>query len=58
MTPEWLIWYGLHLGLTYEQTHIIPVGELMDLITIDQIKSGNLKLREYADDFDIIPDVR
>ena len=57
MTPEWLIWYGLHLGLDYTQTHDIVVGELMDLITIDQIKKGELSSR-VDDDYEIIPDVR
>jgi hypothetical protein len=47
----------LHLGLDYTQTHDIVVGELMDLITIDQIKKGELSLR-VDDDYEIIPDVR
>jgi hypothetical protein len=57
LTPEWLIWYGLHLGLNYTQAHDIVVGELLDLITIDQIKKGELSLR-VDDDYEIIPDVR
>lgn len=46
------------MGLNYEQTHALPVGELMDLIAIHQIQNGAAKLRQDVDDEYIIPNVR
>lgn len=40
MSSEWLIWYGIHIGLTLNETLDLPIGELLTLIAIDQIKSG------------------
>lgn len=58
MTFEWLIWWGLALGLTYQQAHDIPVGELLDLIRVDGIQHGRIKAQIALDDEDIIPNVR
>ena len=44
--------------MTYEQAHDIPVGELVDLVTIYQVQNGRAKLRHSEDDEDIIPNVR
>lgn len=35
---EWPLWYGLHLGLTMDQTLDLPEGQLRDLIACEQIK--------------------
>lgn len=52
------MWYGLRIGLAYSEVLIIPLGELSDLITIEQIKHEGATLkRSYSDD-EIIPDVR
>ena len=39
MTSEWYTWYGLHMGLTYDETMSLPLTELMDLISVQQIKA-------------------
>ena len=36
--PEWFIWYGLAVGLTYDQAQDIPFGELLDYMAIYQFK--------------------
>lgn len=52
------MWYGLKIGLDYNQANDIPFGELLDLITIEQIKHEGLPQKEELDDEDIIPNVR
>lgn len=44
--------------MTYDQSLDIPVGELKDLIAIEQIKHEGASLRESLDDEDILPDLR
>lgn len=51
LTPEWFLWYGLRLGLTYDQTLDLPMGELRDLISVEQIKYEGARLRESDEDF-------
>ena len=55
---RWYLWYGLTLGLTYDQSLDLPFGELMDLISIEQIKHEGMVRRRVLTDEDIIPDVR
>ena len=39
------------MGLTYDQTLDLPMGELRDLISVEQIQSEGAKLRESDEDF-------
>lgn len=41
---EWLLWYGLRVGLSYRETHAVPLGELMDLASVEQVKNEGAKL--------------
>ena len=52
------MWYGLRVGLTYEQALDIPYGELLDFMTIERIKTEGFVRRRTLTDEDIIPDVR
>lgn len=47
------MWYGLRLGLLYEEVRAFPLGELLDLISIEQIKREGYtrRVRETEDDF-------
>lgn len=38
----WIIWYGLKIGLTYERVVYSPIGEILDLIAIEQIENGQV----------------
>ncbi len=58
MTPEWFLWYGMAVGLTYAQALDIPFGELLDYVAIEQIKREDFRLRRALTDDEIIPDVR
>lgn len=48
--PEWLIWYGLTIGLSYGETLDLPAGELLDLIAIEQVKHEGAKLKQDEED--------
>lgn len=50
MTPEWFLWYGMRVGLSYKQVYAIPHGELMDLIAVEQIKHEGAKLKSSEDE--------
>ena len=50
LTPEWFIWYGLQIGLTYDRTLDLPLGELLDLISIEQIKHEGYRYKPKVDD--------
>lgn len=39
------------MGLTYDQTLDLPMGELRDLISVEQIKYEGARLRESDEDF-------
>lgn len=52
------MWYGLRVGLTYEQALDIPFGELLDFVAIEQIKVEGARQKHILTDDDIIPDVR
>ena len=52
------MWYGLRVGLTYEQALDIPYGELLDFMAIERIKAEGFVRRRTLTDEDIIPDVR
>lgn len=52
------MWYGMAVGLTYNEALTIPFGELLDYIAIEQIKREGSKLRQVLTDDEIIPDVR
>ena len=38
------MWYGLRVGLTYEQALDIPYGELLDFMAIERIKTEGFVL--------------
>ena len=45
--------------MSYDRALDIPLGELKDLIAIEQIKHEGARLREYPiDDDEAIPDLR
>lgn len=46
------------MGLSYQETHDLPMGELLDLIAVEQIYHGSVKQKAEEDDEDIIPNVR
>ena len=46
------------MGLTYSETLDLPLGELRDLIAIEQVKHEGAKLKYTSADDDIIPNVR
>ena len=52
------MWYGLRIGLTYQQANHIPLGELLDLIAIEQIKREGARLMEPQETLDDILNVR
>lgn len=52
------MWYGMRVGLTYEQALDMPYGELLTLIAIEQIKVEGFKQKYALSDDEIIPDVR
>lgn len=58
LAPEWFIWYGLKIGLSYREALDIPVGELRDLIAVEQIKREGAREKNALSDDEIIPDVR
>ncbi|HIS65153.1 MAG TPA: hypothetical protein IAA83_07275 [Candidatus Avoscillospira avistercoris] len=50
MSPAWYQYYGLALGLSYEETQAIRYGELLDLIACYQIKREGAKTKTRRDD--------
>lgn len=59
MTPEWLLWYGLRIGLNYEEALDIPYGTLLSLIAAERIGAEGWKYKRRAlTDEEIIPDLR
>lgn len=54
MTPEWLIWYGLHLGISYPAIQAVPFGELLDLVAVEQIQNGVAREKAEDDFFDLL----
>ena len=56
MSPSWLLWYGLHVGLSYETAMMQPIGLILDLAYIDMIKTGMAKRKTaQSEDEEIIP---
>lgn len=51
------MYYGLQVGLTYEQTMDIPIGLLLDLAAIHMIKHEGARRAGVLTDDDIIPDI-
>lgn len=45
------------MGLTYEETLDLPLGELLTLIAIEQIKHEGCQRKRILTDEDIIPDI-
>lgn len=41
----WLLWYALRVGLSKQEALDSPIGELVDLMRIEQIKHEGAKLR-------------
>lgn len=50
LAPEFYLWYGLKIGLSYREAHAMPLGELLDLISVEQIKHEGAKLQQSAED--------
>lgn len=48
------MWYGLKIGLTYQETLELPYGELLDLIAVEQIKHEGVKLKPKEDFWDLL----
>jgi len=46
MTLSWILWYGLHLGLTRSEVLFLPLCEIFDLIAIEQIKNEGFTYRD------------
>lgn len=46
------------MGLSYAQALDLPLGELLDLIAVEQVKHEGVKLKTWVDDEDAIPDLR
>ena len=44
------MWYGLKIGLSYQESHGLPLGELMDLISIEKVRHEGAKLKESEED--------
>ena len=40
MNLSWYVYYGLRLGLSRDETEVMRIGEMMDLIACDQIYNG------------------
>ena len=56
-SPEWFLWHGLHMGLDYKTTLDIPHGELLTLISAQNIYNGAPdESNAKNSDFDAIPD--
>ena len=43
------MWWALHIGLPYGLALELPFGELMDLIAVDLVRSGELALKSYVE---------
>ena len=52
------MWYGLRVGLTYEQALDIPYGERGDFVAIERIKREGFVRRRTLTDDEIIAAVR
>lgn len=50
MTSAWLLWYGMKIGLSRHETLVLPFGELLDFIAIQQIKSEGAKRKPTIED--------
>lgn len=48
--PEWFLWYGLKVGLSYQTSLALPYGQLLDLVAIEQIKHEGAKLKKNDED--------
>lgn len=44
------MWWGLHIGVPYDIVLDLPFGELLDLIAIERVRHGELKLKTKTDD--------
>ena len=50
MTGEWFIFYGLAIGLSYQEVMALPFGRLQDLIAIFQIKNEGAKRKKTMEE--------
>lgn len=63
MSLAWFLWYGLKIGLKRNEALDMPIGLLMDLIAIEQIKHEGLKAKGHSNsdvpyDEIVIPDLK
>lgn len=40
----------MKIGLSYAESYSLPFGELLDLINIEQVKSGEVTLKEAEEE--------
>lgn len=50
MTGEWFVFYGLAIGLSYQEAMGLPFGMLQDLIAIFQIKNEGAKRKKTTEE--------
>lgn len=41
----WLLWYALRVGLSKQEALDSPIGELIDLMRIEQVKHEGAKVK-------------
>ena len=56
LTPDRILWWGLHIGLDYNTTLDIPHGELLSLINEEQIEQGMADVKITNSEEDPFPD--
>lgn len=44
------MWYGLKIGLSFSETMTMPIGYLLDLIAIEQVKNEGAALKKSEDE--------
>lgn len=44
------MWYGLKMGLSYEVAQEIPLSQLLDLISVHQIKEEGFRYQKPMND--------
>lgn len=49
-SSAWYLWYGVKIGLSYRETNALPLGELLDLIAVEQFKCEGAKLQISEED--------
>lgn len=58
MNLSWFVYYGLRLGLTRDETIVLRIGEMLDLIACDQIYNGIAEQKTEEMPFDEVMKLR